>query len=328
MNVGVALYGLGNVGSGLVEILHARDDELRSARGVHLELRHVILRDPSRPRRVRPRRVELSRDWRAPLEDAQVDVVVEAMGGLDTAGVVVETALRAGKHVVTANKALIAARGEELEALAYARGAELRYEAAVGGAIPVLHALRGALVANRLTRVRGILNGTCNYILTRMAEDRLPLADALARAQELGYAEADPSADVSGADAAQKLVILARHAFGRWLPPEAVCVEGIEALTLDAVDDALRRGCVVRLIAEAVRDDDDSVSLRVAPVELPATDALAQVRDEVNAVTLEGDFAGPLTFIGRGAGSRPTGSAVFADLVELALLHRSRWERN
>src|SRR5690606_16304039 len=174
---------------GVVEILHARDDELRSARGVNLELRHVVIRDPARPRRVRPRLVELSRDWRAPLEDAQVDVVVEAMGGLDTAGVVVETALRAGKHVVTANKALIAARGEELEALAYARGAELRYEAAVGGAIPVLHALRGALVANRLTRVRGILNGTCNYILTRMAEDRLPLADALARAQELGYAQ-------------------------------------------------------------------------------------------------------------------------------------------
>jgi len=328
MNIGVALYGLGNVGSGLVEILHARDDELRSARGLNLELRHVIIRDPARPRRVQPRRVELSRDWRAPLEDAQVDVVVETMGGLDTAGIVVETALRAGKHVVTANKALIAARGEELEALAYACGAELRYEAAVGGAIPVLHALRGALVANRLTRVRGILNGTCNYILTRMAEDRLPLADALARAQELGYAEADPSADVSGTDAAQKLVILARHAFGRWLPLDAVRVEGIEQITLGDVDDALRRGNVVKLIAEASRNDDGAISLRVAPVEIPATDALAQVRDEVNAVTLEGDFAGPLTFIGRGAGSRPTGSAVFADLVELALLHRSRWERN
>jgi len=328
MTIGVALYGLGNVGSGLVEIMHARDDELRSARGVRLELRHVVIRDPSRPRRVQPRRVQPTCDWRAPLEDAQVHIVVETMGGLDTAGVVVETALRAGKHVVTANKALIAARGEELEALAYARGVELRYEAAVGGAIPVLHALRGALVANRITRVRGILNGTCNYILTRMAEDRLPLEDALARAQELGYAEADPSADVSGMDAAQKLVILARHAFGRWLPVESVCVEGIEGLTLDAVDDALRRGCVIKLIAEATRDDDGVVSLRVAPVEIPATDALAQVRDEVNAVTLEGDFAGPLTFIGRGAGSRPTGSAVFADLVELALLHRSRWERN
>ncbi|HEX7090986.1 MAG TPA: homoserine dehydrogenase [Longimicrobiales bacterium] len=328
MNVGVALYGLGNVGSGLVEILHARGQELCATRGVALELRHVVIRDPARPRRVRPRRVELSRDWRAPLDDAQVDVVVEAMGGLDTAGAVVETALRAGKHVVTANKALVAARGEELEALAREGCAELRYEAAVGGAIPVLHALRNALVANRITRVRGILNGTTNYILTRMAEDRLPLADALAKAQQLGFAEADPSADVSGLDAAQKLVILARHAFGRWIPLDAARIDGIERLTPGDVDDARRRGNVVKLVAEAACGDGGSVTLRVGPVEVPGSDPLAQVRDEVNAVTLEGDFAGPLTFIGRGAGSRPTGSAVFADLVELALLHRSRWERN
>jgi homoserine dehydrogenase len=328
MRVGVALYGLGNVGSGLVEILNARAEDLRNARHLNVDLRHVVVRDLARPRRVRPQCVELTRDWRAPLQDAQVDVVVEVMGGLDTAGAVVETALRSGKHVVTANKALIATRGEELESLAREGCAELRYEAAVGGAIPVLHALRGALVANRITRVRGILNGTTNFILTRMAEDRMSLPDALAKAQELGFAEADPSADISGLDAAQKLVILARHAFGRWIPLEAAHVDGIERLTPGDVDDARRRGNVVKLLAEATCGDDGAVTLRVGPVELPASDPLAQVRDEVNAVTLEGDFAGPLTFIGRGAGSRPTGSAVFADLVELALLHRSRWERN
>jgi len=261
--------------------------------------------------------------------DPGIDVFVELIGGENgIAAEAVEAALRAGKHVVTANKALLARHGVRLARLAEERGIALNFEAAVAGGIPVIKTIREALLGNEISRVYGILNGTCNYILTRMAEDRLALEDALAQAQELGFAEADPSADISGTDTAQKLVILARHAFGRWLPLESVCVEGIERLTLSDVDDALRRGCVIKLIAEATRDDDGAVSLRVAPVEIPATDALAQVRNEVNAVTLEGDFAGPLTFIGRGAGSRPTGSAVFADLVELALLHRSRWERN
>ena len=219
----------------------------------------------------------------------------------------VTAALARGKHVVTANKALIATHGASLEALADAYGVALRYEAAVGGAIPLIHTLRGTLKGNRITRIRGILNGTTNFILTRMSADGMPFEDALREAQRRGFAEADPSADVSGLDAAQKLVILVRHAFGSWVPVECVERTGIE-------DVRPERGEVFKLIAEAVLTDG-SLRLRVSPQRLASTDPMAHVNDENNAVLIEGDFAGSLTFIGRGAGALPTGSAVYDDIV-------------
>ncbi|HLU25957.1 MAG TPA: homoserine dehydrogenase [Longimicrobiales bacterium] len=319
MRVGVALYGFGTVGGGLADVLAARGDEFRSRYGLDLEVRYVVVRDAKRPRAGAPDGARLTDDWRAPLEDPGVGVVVEVMGGTDRAGDVVRQALASGRAVVTANKALIAADGKALERLAAAAGAALRYEAAVGGAIPILHMLRGTLVANRITRVRGIVNGTTNFILTRMEESGQSLEEALDDARRLGFAEADATADLSGLDAARKLVILARHAFGRWLPLDRVSVQGIGAVTPVVVGAARRRGERIKLIAEAALDAAGGIALRVAPQAIPEADPLARVRGEMNAIAVEGDFAGPLLLIGRGAGRHATASAVATDLVEVAL---------
>lgn len=312
--VGVAVYGLGTVGSAAVTILQSAAPDLFAQHELRTSLRHIVVRDPSRPRAVDIDPALLTTDWARPLEDPTVGLVVELMGGLEPAGAVVRRALRAGKHVVTANKALIASEGGALEALADAHGVTLRYEASVGGAIPLIHTLRGTLVGNRITRVAGILNGTTNFILTRMGDDGVSFEAALADAQARGFAESDPTADVSGLDAAQKLVILARHAFGRWVPVECVERVGITGISAADVADARAAGEVYKLIAEAV-NNGGSMRLRVAPVRLPIGHALASVRDEYNAVQIEGDFAGSLTFIGRGAGASPTGSAVYDDMV-------------
>jgi homoserine dehydrogenase len=268
------------------------------------------VRDLARGRTIDVDPAIMTDDWTRPLADPAVGLVVELMGGMEPAGAVVRRALRAGKHVVTANKALIASQGASLEALADAHGVTLRYEGAVGGAIPVIHTLRGTLSGNQITRVRGILNGTTNFILTQMTDHGVGFADALREAQARGFAESDPTADVSGLDAAQKLVILARHAFGYWAPVECVERVGIADITPDDI----AAGEVYKLVAEAVRRNG-SLRLRVSPQRLPTTDALANVRDENNAVMIDGDFSGSLTFIGRGAGARPTGSAVYDDIV-------------
>jgi homoserine dehydrogenase len=305
--VGVAVYGLGTVGSAAVEIMQSAAADLLANRDLRLAIRHVVVRDITRRRPVSLDPALLTDDWCQPLYDSKVGLVVEVMGGVDRAGAIVRRAIESGKHVVTANKALIASQGSELEALADAYGVALRYEAAVGGAIPLIHTLRGTLMGNQITRIRAILNGTTNFMLTRMSEDGLSYDDALREAQRLGFAEADPGADVSGLDTAQKLVILARHAFGHWVPVECVERLGIEAVRPE-------RGEIYKLIAEAVLTDG-SLRLRVAPQRLASSDPMAHVRDENNAVLIEGDFAGSLTFIGRGAGALPTGSALYDDII-------------
>ncbi len=315
--VGIAVYGLGTVGSATVTILQSRTAELAAQYDLRLTLRHIVVREPHKARTVDVDSDLLTTDHMRPLDDPAVEIVVELMGGLEPAGTIVRRALAMGKAVVTANKALIAAAGAELEALAKSRGTVLRYEGSVAGAIPVIHTLRGALVGNRIRRVRGILNGTTNYILSRMSAGGTPFDVALRDAQVKGFAEADPSADVSGLDAAQKLVILARHAFGEWVHADAVEREGIERVTPADIADARAAGESVKLIAEAARQDG-TLRLRVAPTRVPAGDAMAGVQDEYNAVQIEGDFAGSLMFIGRGAGGLPTGSAVYDDVVETA----------
>jgi homoserine dehydrogenase len=298
--VGVAVYGLGTVGSAAVEIM-------RSAGHGRFTLRHVVVRDKSRKRAIECDPALITDDWCQPLHDPKVSLVVELMGGVDPACRVVRRALESGKHVVTANKALIATHGASLEAIADAYGVALRYEAAVGGAIPLIHTLRGTLKGNRITRIRGILNGTTNFMLTRMSADGMSFDEALKEAQLRGFAEADPTADVSGLDTAQKLVILVRHAFGYWVPVECVDRTGIDGLKPQP-------GEIIKLIAEAVLAEG-SLRLRVAPQTLVSSDPMAHVNDENNAVLIEGDFAGSLTFIGRGAGALPTGSAVYDDIV-------------
>lgn len=315
--VGIALYGYGTVGSALAHIIAERRQWLEAEHGIALALKHVTVRDPTRERvpHVEPR--DLTRDWQRGLRDPAVDVVVELIGGTEVALDVAHGALSFGKHLVTANKAVIANHGPELEILAQRAGVLLRYEGAVGGAIPVLRVLRTSLATDRIRRVRGILNGTTNYILTRMEEDGLPFFRALAKAGALGYAEADPSADVSGTDAAHKLVILARHAFGRWLPVSAVKTSGIERVSLGDFEEARRNGQTLKLIANADATNG-AVSLKVGLETVPLTEPLARIANELNAIELQAEYAGPLLLRGRGAGGQPTASAVYADLVEVA----------
>jgi homoserine dehydrogenase len=315
--IGLALYGYGTVGSALGHIIAERKQWLEAEHGIALALKHVTVRDPTRERvpHVEPR--DLTRDCQRALRDPAVDVVVELIGGTDVALDVAHGALSFGKHYVTANKAVIANHGPELEILAERAGVLLRYEGAVGGAIPVLRVLRTSLATDRIRRVRGILNGTTNYILTRMEEDGLPFFRALAKAGALGYAEADPSADVSGTDAAHKLVILARHAFARWLPVSAVKTSGIERVSLGDFEEARRDGQTLKLIADA-EATNGTVSLKVGIEKIPLAEPLAGIRNELNAIELQAEYAGPLLLRGRGAGGLPTASAVYADLIEVA----------
>ncbi|MGQ0815147.1 MAG: homoserine dehydrogenase [Gemmatimonadota bacterium] len=316
--IGVALYGCGTVGTAVAEIIAARSDWLKTRHGISLSLRHIVVRDLERERASIIDRALLNAQVEPGVRDPRVEIVVEAIGGTDVAGAVVRAALQHRKHVVTANKALLATDGRNLEELARQNGVLLRYEAAVGGAIPVLQTLRNALAGSHVTRLRGILNGTTNYILTRMAEDGLPFFRALAKTQALGYAEADPRADVTGVDAAQKLIILARHAFAGWVSASDVKCRGIDHVSLADVARAQQEQKTLKLIAEAVREDG-VLKLSVQPVALPASDALANVRNELNALEIESDYAGSLFLQGRGAGGHATASAVYSDIVEAAL---------
>jgi homoserine dehydrogenase len=317
MKIGVALFGCGTVGTAVAEIVAARNPWLLATYGVSLNLHHIVVRDTMRQRAPSIDRALLRAHVLPALQDPAVKIVVEAIGGTEVAGEIAFTALESGKHVVTANKTLLAKYGYRLEAVAQANEVLLRYEAAVGGAIPILQTLRNGVPGSRITRLRGILNGTTNYILTRMTEDGLPFFRALAKAKALGFAEADPRADVLGIDAAQKLLILARHAFGSWVPESSVTCTGIDRISLGDIEEARAAQQTIRSIAEAVIENG-GVSLSVKPVALPNADPLANVRNEFNALELEADFAGPLFLQGRGAGGRATASAVYADIVEAA----------
>ena len=314
-DVGIALYGYGTVGSALARIINERASWLFNTHGVVLSVRHVTIRDEERERNPHVSTQLLTRDHQRALRDPEVNVVVELMGGITPSFALAYATLASGKHLVTANKALIAAHGAELENAAERSGALLRYEGAVGGAIPVLRALRTSLAADHITKVRGIVNGTTNYILTRMTEDGLPFFRALAKASALGFAEADPSFDISGRDAAEKIVILARHAFGEWLPVSSVAVEGIERVSLADIEAARNEGCALKLIAEAERTDK-GIALSVRMQKVPQDNPLAGVRDELNAIEIHSQNAGPILLSGRGAGGAATASAVYADVVE------------
>jgi homoserine dehydrogenase len=312
----IGLLGCGTVGGGTVRTLVDRADDLAARVGVPLQLRRVAVRDTTRDRGL-PAGVEVNDDALAVVLADDVDVVVELIGGLEPAGALVAAALAAGKPVITANKALVADRGAALHAAAEAAGVDLFYEAAVAGAIPIVRPLRASLAGDRVTRVVGILNGTTNYILTRMSREGAAFADVLADAQALGYAEADPTADVDGHDAAAKAAILAGIAFDTDVPDAAVFREGISGVTAADIAVASRLGYVVKLlgIAQVV---DEEVAVRVHPTFLPRHHPLASVDDAVNAVYVEAEAAGELVFQGPGAGAMPTASAVVGDLVEAA----------
>ena len=315
--VRVGLLGCGNVGGALAEILLTRTDDVAARTGIHLELVGIAVSDPTRPRSPSIRAELVSADAAALVARDDVDVVVEVIGGLHPAHELVEAALRNGKPVVTANKALLAVAGAELAEVAASSGVELLYEAAVAGAIPVIRPLRESLAGEQIVRVMGIVNGTTNYILTRMEEEGAGYDDVLREAQALGLAERDPTADVEGHDAAAKAAILAALAFGSDVVDADVHREGISGLSAADVAYANRLGYSVKLLAVAeLVDGGPEVSVRVHPAMVPKTHPLASVRGAFNAVFVEGAVSGELMLYGRGAGGGPTASAVLGDVVD------------
>ena len=317
LRIGVA--GLGTVGAGLLKLLRDNAEVVAARAGRPVEVAAVSARDRGRDRGSDLRGVRWHDDPVALAADPGVDAVVELIGGSEgPARRLVEASLRAGRPVVTANKALLAVHGAALAEVAAAKGVPLAFEAAVAGGIPAIKALREGLAANRIGRVAGILNGTCNYILTVMREQKRGFAEVLAEAQRLGYAEADPSFDIDGVDAAHKLAILAALCFGRPVDFAAVHVEGIR--DVNALDIALAEelGYRIKLLGIASRAEGGGVSARVHPCMVPASAPIARVDGVFNAVVAEGDFVGRLVLEGRGAGAGPTASAVAADLIDLA----------
>jgi len=316
LRVGIA--GLGTVGGGVLRVLHDNAELVAARAGRPVVVSAVSARDRTRDRGVKLDAVRWHDDPASLAADDAVDVVVELIGGSDDpAQELVFAALRAGKPVVTANKALLARHGVALAAAAEQSGASLSFEASVAGGIPIIKTLREGLAANRIRRIAGILNGTCNFILTSMRERGREFADVLAEAQKLGYAEADPSFDIDGVDAAHKLAILAALAFGRPVRFDDVHIEGIRGVSALDIAFARELGYRIKLLGIA-RRTEAGIESRVHPCMVPETASLARVDGVYNAVVAEGDFVGRVMLEGRGAGAGPTASAVVADLIDLA----------
>jgi homoserine dehydrogenase len=328
MTVRVGVLGAGTVGGALVARLLTDRDAIRLKSGVDLEVRRVAVRDIDKPRPFDLKPERLTDDPMSVVTDPTVDVIVEVMGGLDPAGELILAAVRAGKPVVTANKELIATRGEEITEAAKRAGVSVMYEAAVGGGIPVIRPLAESLAGEDIDTVSGIVNGTTNYILSAMAQEGTGYEDALAEAQRLGYAETDPGDDVSGRDAAFKTSILASLAFGERVAPWEVELEGIENVTSEDIADATSRGEVIKLIGSAQRGIDGKVEARVAPTRLPSDHPLAGVNGVTNAIFIEGPSVGRLLFTGPGAGGEPTASAMLGDLIQVASRGRGPRQRS
>jgi homoserine dehydrogenase len=313
----IGMLGCGTVGAGVVTILDREADDIAARTGARFEVTRVAVRDPAKVRDLPLDDAVYTDDVLAVVEADDVDVVVEVIGGRDLAATAIRRSLELGKPVVTANKELIAHEGPELAELARRSGVDLAFEAAVAGAIPIIKPLKESLAGDRITRVVGILNGTTNYILTRMTEEGAAYADVLAEAQQLGYAEADPTADVGGHDAAAKAAIIASLAFDTTVHAADVFREGIEQVTASDIEVADRLGYVIKLLGIA-SETDDRVAVRVHPTFLPKDHPLAGVRESFNAIYVEAAAAGELMFYGRGAGSLPTGSAVVGDIIDVA----------
>jgi len=314
----VGLAGLGTVGAAVIELIERERDALAVRCGRAVEVTAVTARSKAKKRPVDLRKIKWARDPMALATDSDVDVFVELMGGAgDPAKAAIEAALASGKSVVTANKALLAKHGLKLAALAEKNRAALNFEAAVGGAIPVVKTLREGLAGNAFARISGILNGTCNYILTRMEREKLSFADCLADAQKLGYAEADPTFDVEGHDTAQKLAILASLAFGTKVDESAVFVEGISSISPEDLEAADDLGYRVKLLGVAVRTEK-GIEQRVHPTMIPKENPIAQVMGVTNAVSIDAEGFSPITLVGPGAGGQATASAVVADIGDIA----------
>ncbi|MDH4140631.1 MAG: homoserine dehydrogenase [Coriobacteriia bacterium] len=315
--INVGLIGLGTVGSGVVEIVRRHGDHYLARAGVDIRLTRYADADEQRFEDLGLPAASCATDWRTVVDDPDVDIVIELIGGTGVAHEVVIAALDAGKSVVTANKALMASAGKEVMDHAAAQGVDIAFEASVGGGIPIIGPLKHSLTSNEIQSVMGIVNGTTNYMLTRMAEDGLDYDTALAEAQAKGFAEADPTADVDGLDAAAKIAILASIAFNSRVTLEQVPTEGIRSLTPLDIEYAEEMGYAVKLLAIA-RRTESGVDIRVHPTLMPASHPLAGVNGVYNAIYVVGDSVGETMFFGEGAGSLPAASAVVGDVIEVA----------
>lgn len=311
----VGFLGFGTVGTGAFRMLQDNREALTRKIGVPIEVAKIGIRDTEKER-IAPQALFTS-DLTSIVEDPTIDVVLELMGGLEPAGSLIERALNNGKHVVTANKELIAKRGAHLVALAARNRLDLHFEAAVGGGIPLIQPLKHQLAGNDVIRLMGIVNGTTNVILSKMAMEGAEFDDALKEAQDKGYAEADPTSDVDGYDAQYKMAILASIAFGKEVPPDAVYREGIRAITKRDIAYAAALGYTIKLLGIA-EEREEGVLARVHPTLLPKDHPLASVNGVYNAVWIEGDFVGDVMLSGKGAGSDATGSAVVGDLIDVS----------
>jgi homoserine dehydrogenase len=322
----VGLAGLGNVGAGVYKNLLQNQALITQRTGAEIRVAKVAVRDLQRKRDIEVPAALLTTDWQELVNDASIPVIVELIGGTTTAYEMVCAALKAKKIVVTGNKALLAERGQELFALAEQCGVPIYFEAAVAGGIPIIQVLQEGLVGNHIRSIHGIINGTCNYILTRMSQAGLSYADALQEAQDKGFAEADPYLDVSGWDAAHKAIILASLSYGFWIPPEKICVEGVDRVSITDFKFAQRLGYTIKLLSVIRADDGGLVEVRTQPTLVPLSHVLASVSGSFNAVLVNGDIVGETLFYGRGAGQDPTSSSVISDLCEAAavLMHGAR----
>ncbi|MER2606426.1 MAG: homoserine dehydrogenase [Siculibacillus sp.] len=317
LRLGIA--GLGVVGASVVRVLQKHADDLAQRCGRKVVVRAVSARDRTRDRGVDLTGVNWFQDPVKLAESPDIDVFVELMGGAGGAAEAsVRAALASGKHVVTANKALLAKRGVELAALAEKKGVSLNFEAAVAGGIPIIKTLRESLAGNSVTRVFGILNGTCNYILTRMQNERLSFDVCLKEAQRLGYAEADPTFDVGGFDTAHKLALLTSLAFGSQIDADHISIEGITEITLDDIEKADELGYRIKLLGIAERGPGGGIEQRVHPTMVPKSSAIARIDGVLNAVAVEADFVGKLMLVGPGAGGDATASSVVSDIADIA----------
>jgi homoserine dehydrogenase len=313
----VGLLGLGTVGAGVVQILQQQAELIAQRLGARLVLAKVATRHPERERDVKLPDVPVVGDVTEVIQDPELPIIIELIGGYEPARTYLLDALAQGKHVVTANKAVLAQHGQELFEAAKARGLDIGFEASVGGGIPIIRTIKEAFVANQFLVISSIINGTTNYILSRMSDPGLGFDEALKEAQALGFAEADPSFDIDGIDAAQKLALLASLAFGTWVAQEHVYTEGITQVTPLDIAYAREFGYSVKLLALA-KLAQERLDVRVHPALVRATSELASVQGSYNAVSITGDMVGRNLLIGRGAGALPTASAVVGDLVDVA----------
>lgn len=314
--INIALLGLGTVGMGVYKLVQRRKNELPRKLGCRVLIKRILVRNARKIRDGVDNDL-ITDNWDDILNDESIDIVVEVMGGLEPAGTYIKQALDAGKNVVTANKDLIAEEGHELLVQAAARKCDLLYEASVGGGIPVIRPLKQCLAGNEIDMILGIVNGTTNYILTRMTEDGMEFEEALSKATDLGYAEADPTADIEGYDAGRKLAIMASIAFNSVVTFNDVHTEGITRITSTDIRYAAAMNCVIKLLAVG-KQEDGLISVNVYPMLVPKNHPLASVNDSFNAVFVHGDAVDDAMFYGRGAGELPTASAVMGDIIDIA----------